>query len=98
MLTTDQMLPFGGQGANQAIEDAGALGCLLKGVETADQLPARLAMFEKVRIRHASLVQTLSKARVGKEMEVQEEMKAYAEPPGSKVPSNFMERTQHDFG
>jgi salicylate hydroxylase len=92
-----QMLPFGGQGANQAIEDAAALGCLLDGIQSSDELPARLALFEQVRIKRASFVQTLSKARVGKEMTVQEELKPFAEPPGSKIPTNFMERTQHHF-
>jgi salicylate hydroxylase len=97
ILTTLQMLPFGGQGANQAIEDAAALGCLLKGIESVDGLSARLALFEQVRIKRASLVQTLSKARVGKEMTVHEEIKPFAEPLGFKVPTNFMERTQHHF-
>lgn len=92
------MLPFGGQGANQAIEDGGALGYLLKGVDTPSQLHDRLTLFEQVRIRRASLVQTLSKARVGKEMDVHEELKVFADPPGSKVPSSFAERTEHDFG
>lgn len=71
------MLPFGGQGANQAIEDAGALGYLLTGISstsTPDELASRLAAFEKVRINRASLIQTLSKVRVGKEKEIEDEV------------------------
>lgn len=90
------MLPFGGQGANQAIEDAGALGYILKGVENPEDVPARLKVFEKVRINRASLVQTLSKVRVGMEKEVEQEIQQYSDP-GSTVPSNFAERCAHAF-
>lgn len=91
------MLPFGGQGANQGIEDAGALGCLLKGVDNTDDLSARLATFEKLRIKRASLIQTLSTVRVGKEKDVEDQLQVYAEPPGSKVPGSFPERCGHAF-
>ena len=73
------MLPFGGQGSNQAMEDGGALGYLLRGVEDATALPARLAVFDRVRRNRASRVQTLSKVRVGREKEVEQELKKYAE-------------------
>ncbi len=75
----DQMLPFGGQGSNQAMEDGGALGYLLRGVEDAKAIPSRLAIFDKVRKKRASRVQTLSKVRVGREKEVEQELKKYAE-------------------
>ena len=77
------MLPFGGQGSNQAIEDAGALGCLFKGVENAEELPKKFSLFEDVRKLRASRVQVLSRVRVGKEQDVQEELRTYADPPGS---------------
>ncbi len=73
------MLPFGGQGSNQAMEDGGALGFLLRGVEDAASLPERLLWFDKVRRERASRVQILSKVRIGKEKEVQEEIKPFAE-------------------
>ena len=73
------MLPFGGQGSNQAIEDGGALGSLLRGVKEVDEVPSRLSLFESVRRNRASRVQILSKARVGKEGDVQDELKRYAE-------------------
>ena len=68
------MLPFGGQGSNQAIEDGGALGYLLQGVENAAAIPARLALFDKVRRNRVSRVQTLSKVRIGREKEVEQEL------------------------
>lgn len=77
------MLPFGGQGSNQAIEDAGALGYLLNGIRTAAEIPKRLELFEVVRRKRASRVQILSKVRVGKEGKVQEELEKHADPPGS---------------
>src|SRR5947209_3924297 len=96
-LTTFQMLPFGGQGSNQAIEDAGALGCVLKGLNSPEDVPARLAVFESVRIKRASVIQTLSKVRVGKEKDVEHEVARYIQP-GAKVPGTFAERSAHAFG
>jgi len=92
------MLPFGGQGANQAIEDAGALGFLLQGVNDARDIPQRLKLFEQVRIKRASRTQLMSRVRVGKEKEMEQELKKYADPPGSAVPSSFAERNNHDLG
>ena len=76
------MLPFGGQGANQAIEDAGALGALLQNA-SANDLPRCLNQFEEVRILRASRVQILSKTRLGKEKDVETELRCYADPPGT---------------
>ena len=78
------MLPFSGQGSNQAIEDAGALGYLFQGVETTDALPERLRMFESVRKRRVARVQIMSKVRAGKERDIKEELERYADPEGSR--------------
>ena len=66
------MLPFGGQGSNQAIEDAGALGYLFKGLETEETVIRNIDLFDTVRRKRASRVQILSKFRVGKEKDVKE--------------------------
>ncbi|PHH60437.1 hypothetical protein CDD81_1649 [Ophiocordyceps australis] len=92
------MLPFSGQGANQAIEDAGALDAILNGVQDINDIPRRLALFEQVRRLRASRVQKMSSVRPGKEKEVQTQLEQYADPPGSDVPSTFDERCKHDFG
>ena len=76
------MLPFGGQGSNQAIEDGGALGYLLKGVE-AGEISSRLKLFCRVRRNRASRVQTLSKVRIGKEKEVEQELRRYIDDEDS---------------
>ena len=73
------MLPFGGQGATQAIEDADAISILFQDLASATDLPARLALFEKVRTKRASRVQVVSKVTVGKEREVEEELEQYLE-------------------
>ncbi|KAL9120672.1 MAG: hypothetical protein Q9187_002771 [Circinaria calcarea] len=84
------MLPFGGQGANQSIEDGGALGYLLKDVNDANELFQRLAIFETVRRNRASRVQTLSKMRMGKEKEIEAELRLYADDDDTRT---FVERT-----
>ena len=73
-----KMLPFGGQGSNQAIEDGGALGCLLKDVDDLSVIPQRLELFEKVRKDRASRIQILSKVRVGKEKDIEQELRQHA--------------------
>ena len=77
------MLPFGGQGANQALEDPGAHGYLLNHVNEERKVGKRIKMFETVRRKRASRVQILSKVRVGKEQDVREELLLYADPSGS---------------
>jgi salicylate hydroxylase len=74
------MLPFGAQDANQAIEDAGALGALFTSNTTASDVTARLALFEDVRRLRASRVQTMSRIRLGKEKEVETQVRRYTEP------------------
>lgn len=73
------MLPFGGQGSNQAIEDGGALGYLLNSVDDTATIEQRLKTFESVRRDRASRVQTLSKVRAGKEKEIEQELRKYAD-------------------
>ncbi|KAJ4287774.1 hypothetical protein N0V90_012478 [Kalmusia sp. IMI 367209] len=77
------MLPLGAQGANQAIEDAGALTHLLQNNETTARLPALLASYERVRRLRASRIQMLSKVRLGRESDVEAYTRLYADPPGS---------------
>ena len=50
-----------GQGGAQALEDGVALGIALCGA-TVDDIPARLAAYEEIRINRASAIQVLSNA------------------------------------
>ena len=108
------MLPFGGQGSNQAIEDGGALGYVLKDVNDAATLAQRLKVFETLRRDRASRVQILSKVRVGEEKLVEQEVRKFASGMDSgkldgipvyrllnfscAVPTSFPERIAHDYG
>lgn len=75
------MLPFGGQGSNQAIEDGGALGMILANVDDQTLLASRLSTFETLRRDRASRVQILSNVRGGKEHLVEREVRKYTGPP-----------------
>jgi salicylate hydroxylase len=77
------MLPFSGQGANQAIEDAGALGVIFEAVDSAEHIHTRISHFVKLRKLRVSRVQLMSSVRVGKENEVFELLKHYADTPFS---------------
>ena len=77
------MLPFSGQGSNTAMEDAAALGHLFQSVHDPAAIESRLQLFELVRKDRTARIQTLSKVRIGKEKEVEQELRKYANPPGS---------------
>jgi 2-polyprenyl-6-methoxyphenol hydroxylase-like FAD-dependent oxidoreductase len=61
------MLPHAGQGAAQALEDAVALGSLLRGVSEQSVIEAALRRYERVRIPRTRAVMALAKrnARMG---------------------------------
>lgn len=77
------MLPFSGQGANSAMEDGGALGYLFRDSHDPAAVEKRLHLFELVRKNRVSRIQILSTVRVGREKVVEQEVKKYADPPGS---------------
>jgi len=54
------MLPFNAQGANQALEDAGALLSLFSNLTSKDVVPERMRMFEQVRKKRANRQQIIS--------------------------------------
>ena len=87
------MLPHLGQGAAQSIEDAAALGVLLrnvremKGREEGEGVEARLSLFEDVRRDRVTAIQIMSEAPVGEEgfENVRERWQKYL--PGHEFPS-----------
>ena len=85
-LNLAQMLPFGGQGSNQAIEDGGALGKLLQGVNDTSELSKRLDLFVQLRRNRASRTQALSKFRIGMEKAAEAELMLYIDNPGDGEP------------
>lgn len=53
-----------GQGAAQAIEDAAVLGNLMgSGLNSKDEIPARLGLFDALRVGRTSIVQLLSRTK-----------------------------------
>lgn len=73
------MLPFGGQGSNQAIEDGAALGVLLQNIQDPTLVPERLKMFEDIRRRRAARVQILSSVRANREKLVEHRVEQFME-------------------
>ncbi|KAI0860545.1 putative salicylate hydroxylase [Xylaria cubensis] len=81
------MQPFGAQGANQAIEDAGALGILFQDVHNRTEVLSRLRVFEAVKRKRTAMIQILSSARIGREASVADRLREFAEPgTGSSSP------------
>ena len=77
------MLPFGGQGSNSAMEDAGALGHLFRSIHDPAAIEKQLQLFELIRKDRVTSVQITSKVRLGREKEIEQELRKYANPPGS---------------
>ncbi|PHH60505.1 hypothetical protein CDD81_1595 [Ophiocordyceps australis] len=89
------MLPFGGQGSNQAIEDGGVLGSVLASAKEPAELEERLQLFNSLRVPRASRAQILSSVRVNKEHLVVDRIREYMEP-GVPLPDSFPKRILHD--
>ncbi len=87
------MNPQVGQGANQAFEDAGALGILLRNLPSKEMLQERLQMFEKHRVQRAGAIVLLSRAGLGRELETKEELEEWFD--GNLPITNA--REHHDF-
>lgn len=71
------MLPTHGQGAAMALEDAAALGTLLRQVESAADLSAKLTAFDRLRLPRVGAVQTMSNKMMGPPDKMISEIKRY---------------------
>jgi len=89
------MLPHQGQGGAQALEDGAALAVMLSRLQSSDEIPQRLELFEKVRINRASAIQIFS--TVGQELgeKVHKDAEPYVNGPVPKKPEEFR---QWNFG
>ena len=65
------------------MEDAGALGHLFQDVNDTASISERLEVFQRVRANRVARVQILSNVKLGKEKEVEEQVRRYADPRGS---------------
>ena len=92
------MLPFSGQAANQALEDAGALGALLDGVQSKDNMYERLELYEQIRRSRVNAIQILSSARVGTEGKPDVQARLHEHASEERPPTTFQERIDHAYG
>lgn len=90
------MLPFGGQGAAQAMEDGAALGYLLKELRDDTKLDSLLPLFEAIRKNRTARVQILSSVRAGLESKVADKLEPYLDETAPKAPTSHYERMEHD--
>lgn len=89
------MLPFQGQGGAQAIEDGAALGILFASLSSAEDISARLQLYETIRKKRAAALQILSNAGQEDVGLITEEVQKYIDGP---VPKNHEELHEHNFG
>ncbi|KIW24757.1 uncharacterized protein PV07_10451 [Cladophialophora immunda] len=59
------MFPRQGQGAAQSIEDGATLGLLMSGLQSKSDVTNRLMLNDELRVRRTSIVQLLSRTRLG---------------------------------
>ncbi|RYC80438.1 hypothetical protein BFJ63_vAg16674 [Fusarium oxysporum f. sp. narcissi] len=89
------MLPHQGQGANQAIEDAGALGILLSNISDRKDIARRLELVQSLRRKRSSAMQVFSNAGQDQSHRIIKEVQPFMEGP---VPKNQGEFHQWNFG
>jgi salicylate hydroxylase len=64
------MLPFDGQGGCQGIDDAGALGVLLRHMENTEEVVERLKLMEELRRERAAIFQSIAGVNFGTEAQI----------------------------
>jgi salicylate hydroxylase len=95
------MLPHQGQAGAQAIEDAVALGIMLKGLTKSglmhdpELLEKRLGLFQRVRSRRAASIQIFSNAAQDQASKVRDAVRPYVD---GEIPSSPEELTAYNFG
>jgi salicylate hydroxylase len=86
------MLPTHGQGASMAMEDAMALEVLMSGLQSPDEVEARLTMFNHLRLPRVRAAQTMSNKMMGPPDKMTAEVKQYYDGripgPGAKTFDN----------
>lgn len=80
-----------GQGAAQAFEDGATLGAVFPADTGSDQVPQRLALYNKVRYGRAVTVMMMSKTDDERRAEMLDELRKYV--PKAEVPSDMFSFT-----
>jgi salicylate hydroxylase len=82
------MLPHQGQGGAQGLEDGVVMGIVMSGAQTAEDIEARLALFEKIRRSRASSIQIMSNVGQDQNHLVKKELLEFI--PEEKIPCKFL--------
>lgn len=94
------MLPFNAQGANQALEDCGALFALFSNLTCKTLLPERLSMFDQVRRKRANRQQIVSSVPTEEVKYLAERLKEYESegPPDVSKAETLRESLLRELG
>ncbi|RYO96261.1 hypothetical protein DL765_011642 [Monosporascus sp. GIB2] len=90
------MLPHQAQAGAQAMEDGVALGIVLRGVSTPEEIEERLELYQKIRRNRASAIQILSNVGADQSHLVYEDLKEFLAE--EDIPTNPSEITDFNFG
>ncbi|RYP59455.1 hypothetical protein DL770_010192 [Monosporascus sp. CRB-9-2] len=84
------------QAGAQAMEDGAALGIVLRGVSTPEEVEERLELYQNIRRNRASVIQILSNVGADQSHLVYEDLKEFLVE--EDIPTNLSEITDFNFG
>ncbi|KAK2612261.1 hypothetical protein QQS21_001687 [Conoideocrella luteorostrata] len=90
------MLPHQGQGGAQSLEDGLALGIILCGAKTPDEIEERLDIYYNTRHKRVSTIQILSNIGADQTSLVSDELRQYMSD--DEIPRDFSSIVRHNFG
>ncbi|RYP63143.1 hypothetical protein DL769_007054 [Monosporascus sp. CRB-8-3] len=90
------MLPHQAQAGAQAMEDGVALGIVLRGVSTPEEIEERLELYQRIRRNRASVIQILSNVGSDQSHLVYEDLKEFLAE--EDIPTNPSEIADFNFG
>ncbi|KAF4441170.1 3-hydroxybenzoate 6-hydroxylase 1 [Fusarium acutatum] len=89
------MLPHQGQGGAQSFEDAAALGVLFPADTTVDDVPQRLALYNKLRYPRSVTVMFMSKVNDERRGEMMDDLRKFV--PDAELPPNIFPYLWNNF-
>lgn len=94
------MLPFNAQGGNQALEDCGALLALFSNIQSKEQVPECMALFDQVRRKRANRQQIVSSVPAEETKNLGDKLKGYESegPPSVAGGEEMRERILRELG
>ncbi|KAJ9615479.1 hypothetical protein H2200_001554 [Cladophialophora chaetospira] len=83
------MLPHQGQGGAMAIEDGAALGVLLSSIKSKNEIPARLQLFQDLRIDRVSAMVVFSSVGQDEAARIADVARQYVKGPLPQCPEDY---------